>query len=404
VHLLALLRRPDVAPLLSAATLGRLPLGMVPLALVLFARGSGLDFGAAGTLAAAWSLGLAVGTPLLGRGADRRRPAPVLLASGLAAAVALAVLPLLPAHGTGVAVVVAAVAGLATPPLEPVLRMLWPSLVDAAELERAYALDAAIQEVIFVVGPLVVALAVLAGADGGLLVAAALVLAGTAWTAGLGVVCRRGPAEAGARHWAGPLQAPALVALYAGIAAVGALVGTLAVLAAAYAESRGSRGLAALIVGANGAGALAGGVAVAVRPGLVPRRVPAPQRVPLLTGTLALAFVPLAVVPALTGADAALVGAAVVSGVPLPALLTACYLDVDRLAPAGTVAEAFGWIITAFLLGSSAGSAVAGVLARQGRPAWAFGIGIGVVLVAAAGLAARVGIRNRARLRTGDGS
>jgi MFS family permease len=388
VHLLALLRRPDVAPLLTAATLGRLPLGMIPLALVLFARGSGLDFAFAGWLAAAWSLGLAVGTPVLGRGADRRGPAPVLLASGVVAALALGCLAFLGQGATG-AVVVAALAGLATPPLEPALRMLWPSLVEPDQLERAYALDAALQEVIFVVGPLLVAGAVLARPDGGLLVAAALVLAGTLWTTALGVVRRRRPAEVDVRHWAGPLRAPALAALYGGIVVVGALVGALPVVATAYGEARGTAGFGALLVGANGLGALAGGVAVALRPGLVPRRVPVALRLPVLVAVLAAAYVPLAVVPAVTDADAGLVAAALVSGLPLPALLTACYLEVDRLAPPGTAAEAFGWIITAFLLGSSAGAALAGVLARQSRPGSAFAVGIAAVLVAAAGLAAR---------------
>jgi predicted MFS family arabinose efflux permease len=398
VHLLALLRRPDVAPLLAAATLGRIPLGMVPLALVLFARAAGFDFGAAGSLAAAWSLGLAVGTPLLGRGADRRGPAPVLLAAGIAGAGALAALTVLP-RSTAAGVAVAALAGLATPPLEPALRMLWPSLVEPDQLERAYALDAAIQEVIFVVGPLVVAVAVLVRGDAGLLVAAALVPTGSVWTAALGVVRRRRPKDAGVRHWAGPLSAPALVVLYAAIAVVGALVGMLPVVATAYAESRGTGALAAVVVGANGLGALVGGVAVAVRPTLVPRRVPPNLRLPLLVAVLAAAYLPLAVVPAVTGADTALAGAAAVSGLPLPALLTACYLDVDRLAPAGTVAEAFGWIITAFLLGSSAGAAVAGVLARQGRPGWAFAAGIAAVLAASGGMAARRGSRPRTGLR-----
>src|SRR3954451_6379907 len=63
-----LLRRRDVTPLLLASVVGRLPLGMVPLALVLFARRDGGDYATAG----AWSLGLAAGTPLLGRALDRR--------------------------------------------------------------------------------------------------------------------------------------------------------------------------------------------------------------------------------------------------------------------------------------------------------------------------------------------
>jgi hypothetical protein len=47
-------------------------------------------------------------------------------------------------HRAGV-VAGAALAGAATPPLEPCLRALWPDVVDAGKLESAYALDSASQ-------------------------------------------------------------------------------------------------------------------------------------------------------------------------------------------------------------------------------------------------------------------
>src|SRR5436190_1176565 len=56
-----------------------------------------------------------------------------------------------------VATVAVVLAGFATPPLEAGLRALWPSVLNGpAEVQAAYALDAAAQEVLFTVGPLLV--------------------------------------------------------------------------------------------------------------------------------------------------------------------------------------------------------------------------------------------------------
>jgi len=38
------------------------------------------------------------------------------------------------------------------------------------------------------------------------------------------------------------------------------------------------------------------------------------------------------------------------------------FLTVDRVAPAGTAAEAFAWVATAFGIGSAGGAAVTGLL------------------------------------------
>jgi predicted MFS family arabinose efflux permease len=74
---------------------------------------------------------------------------------------------------------------------------------------------------------------------------------------------------------------------------------------------------------------------------------------------------------------------AILSGLALPPLLTCAFTLVDRLAPAGTVTEAFAWLVTAFLVGSSAGSAVAGWLLGHGSaPAAVFVGGAGYAAVA----------------------
>ena len=53
--------------------------------------------------------------------------------------------------------VAAAAAGLTMPPVSSVLRSIWPTVAGEDGAKTAYALDAALQEVIFVGGPLLVA-------------------------------------------------------------------------------------------------------------------------------------------------------------------------------------------------------------------------------------------------------
>jgi adenylyltransferase/sulfurtransferase len=48
-------------------------------------------------------------------------------------------------------------------------------------------------------------------------------------------------------------------------------------------------------------------------------------------------------------------GLLVLSGLGLPVLLTVGFLTVDRVAPAGTAAEAFAWVGTAFAVGPEGG-------------------------------------------------
>jgi len=53
--------------------------------------------------------------------------------------------------------------------------------------------------------------------------------------------------------------------------------------------------------------------------------------------------------------------------VALPPLLTVTFLTVDAVAPAGTAAEAFAWVSTAFTTGAAVGAALDGaILDRTG--------------------------------------
>jgi len=363
----ALLRRPAVARLLASSLLGRLPTGMVPVALVLFSRGSDVGYGVAGLFAAAYTAGAAVGGPLLARWMDRTGQTRVIVGAGVASSVALALLPFLGVVG---GIVVAAVAGAATPPVEPGLRAIWPTVLHGADVPRVYALDAAAQELIFVAGPLLVLVAGEFGSAGGLYAAAVIGLAGTLWFAAAPASRRWRPAEVTERHWAGALRPPRLRRVYAGMLLVGFTVGTFPVAAAAFSEEAGDRGWAAWLVAANAGGALIGGVWFSGRSERVSPRV-----LPWLLGALGLGYLPLALVPTTSGAFPIALGLSGVSGLFLPPIITLVFLTIDRLAPEGTVTEAFAWLVTAFLVGSSIGAAIAGAIVA--------GASVGTVFVVA---------------------
>ena len=368
-----LLRRPHVGRLLCAALLGRLPTGMVPLALVLFTRDSGSDFARAGLLTAAYSLGACLGGPVLSRVMDVRGQRGTLVLGGVLSSLALATLPFAP----GVAgLLVALVAGLLTPPLEPALRTLWPSVLPAREVPAAFAVDAAAQELVFVLGPLVVLLAQGFDDGGGLVAAAVLGVAGTWWFTASRVSRDWSPVRQ-ERHWLGPLRSVRLCVLYGCVLLVGVTIGVPAVALVAYAESVSAPGWASWLVAANALGALAGGLAYS---GRAPCRNPL-RDLPAGLVVLVATYAALAWTPDHPAVMAVL---AVLSGVGLPITLTCVFQVVDRLAPPGTTTEAFAWLISAFLAGSSLGAFAAGTLADGGSTGAAFLVASGSSLAALA--------------------
>ncbi|MFI5957888.1 MFS transporter [Cryptosporangium sp. NPDC051539] len=373
---LALLRQRVVARLLASSLLGRLPTGMIPVALVLFTRGSSEGYGVAGALAAAYTAGTAVGGPVLARRMDRTGQTRVIVGAGVLCSAALAALPFV---GPLTGIVVAVIAGAATPPVEPGLRAIWPTVLGEREVPRVYALDAASQELIFVLGPLIVLIATAFGPAGGLYAAAVIGLAGTLWFAAAPQSRQWRPAEVEERHWAGALRPPRLRRVYVSMLLAGLTIGTYPVAAAAFSEASGHRGWTAWLVAANAGGALFVGVWFSGRSDRV-----SPGRVlPWLLGALGVGYLPMAFVPTSSGAFPLALAFSVVSGLCLPPIITLVFLAIDRLAPAGTVTEAFAWLITAFLVGSSIGAAVAGVLVTAAAVPWVFALACASSLVGA---------------------
>ncbi|MEU9235486.1 MFS transporter [Streptomyces subrutilus] len=363
-----LLRTRHAARLLVGTLIGRLPNATAPIAIVLFTRAEGGSYSLAGALAAAYGVANAVGQPLLGRAVDLygqprvQLPAAVLSALGMV---------WLAAAGTGTVAAASAavvVAGLFTPPLEGGLRALWPGVLGGKEerVHAAYAMDAVAQEVMFTVGPLLVTLFVSVWSPAGALLA----LNAIGVLGALSVVVsepsrtwRSAPREA---HWLGALRSRGLLALLGAFFFVGTALGSITVAGVAYADDHGDQAVYGWLMAALGLGALIGGVFYGSR-----EWAGAPERrLRMLVALLALCYLPLLLTPGPVGMTLL----AALAGVFLAPALACAFIVVDRHAPAGTVTEAFSWLVTFFGVGAAIGTAAAGPAVELGGTAAGFGV------------------------------
>jgi MFS family permease len=157
----ALFRVPHVRRLVLSGMLARLPMGMIGLALLLLVRENGGSYAAAGGVSGAYFVATAIGAPIVGRRVDRRGQARILFARALIFPALLATVCALALSDAPMALIgaAAAAAGVLMPPVGASLRSLWPRMFADAELRAAaYALEASLQEITFIVGPLLVAL------------------------------------------------------------------------------------------------------------------------------------------------------------------------------------------------------------------------------------------------------
>uniref|UniRef100_A0AAU2JTC3 MFS transporter n=1 Tax=Streptomyces sp. NBC_00049 TaxID=2903617 RepID=A0AAU2JTC3_9ACTN len=355
----SLLRRPSVPRALGGSLIGRLPTAMTALAMTLTLRAHDADFRFVGLATAVLAVAGAVGGPVLGRMVDRWGQTNVLVASSVLASLGTVLIVLGPTNRPLV-LAAAALAGAATPPLEPCLRTLWPGLVGQENLQRAFAMDAAAQELVFIGGPLLVSAAVAFGTpEAAVILSALLCLAGTLIMA-TSRPSREWRGTPGTRDWLGPLRSRSLVLLFLGLAGSGAAIGGLNIVAVAYAERQPVIGGAGTLLALSAVGALIGAVAYGRREWPM-----APTAQAVLYGAgLTVTYLLVA-----TMAPAPVMALICLStGLFLSPLLVVSFTLVDALAPEGTVTEAFAWLITLLTTGTALGSALAGLVLEVYSP------------------------------------
>lgn len=370
-----LLTRPGALAFSAAGAAARLPISTVGIGTILAISSTYGSYALAGQVAAVVVATQAACAPVLSRWVDRRGQAAVmgpalgLLVAGLAALTATTA-----THGPHWLLhLAAALVGASMGSVGAMVRARWSHLLRTpAELHSAFSWESTVDEVVFVIGPvLATALATGVTPTGGLLLAAvAAVVGGWLLLAQRGTEPPPHAAEPGTRR-SGLVSAPLLVVV-ATFVAMGAIFGAIDVSVVAFTEELGRKSWAGAVLAVFAFGSGAAGLVYGARHWLSP-----------VWRHFTIGMVALGVGVGLlgtVGSIGALAGVALVVGAAIAPTLVAGNGIVASLVPAGRLTEGLTWIGTALGGGVSVGAWAGGAMVdRSGSDG-----GFTVVMVAGA--------------------
>ena len=362
-----LLRTPGVARIIAAQLTARLPNGMISLGILLHIERVTGSYGAAGLVLAATCVGQAIAGPVTSRWMGLWGMRRVLTLTLAVCAVALTMLALmvlpLPLY-----MVLGMVAGLSMPPIQSAVRTIYPKMVNARQLTPLFSLDASLQEIIWIIAPVLITFVALqVGTVPGILLIVAFLIGGGAWF----ISCR----EVGqvriprSRRTLGRVLAkgPVLLATVTGFLLVGGCAALEAGIVATFGHGRYEAGVVLAIFSI---GSLIGGLSfghVPIGPWSMARRL-----VVVTVGLSATMF----------SLDALwLSGSLLIAGIGVAPALAVMFAITSASVKFSETAEAFGWVGTGQLIGAAAGSAVAGFLIDGAGPQGAYVAAVGFVVV-----------------------
>jgi MFS family permease len=348
---------PGSAAFSFAGWVARLPIPMLGLGAVLLVADETGSYAVAGAVSGTLALSFSVVSPQWARAMDRRGQGAILrwamlayLLSGVA--FATAVVAGAPRWSW---FLLAALTGASGPNIWSLVRARWAeALDDPSRRQTAFAFEAVVDEVVFVVGPpLVTLLATLVAPPVGFLTGIVLGAAGGVWLAGQRTtepaVQAVDPA-APARRWSA-LNATVLV-VAGSYLAVGVVFGAMDVVVVGFTAAEGAPAFAGLALAVYAGGSLVAGLVYGV------------ARIP---GTLTSRFLGTAVLFGAAaqllwgvGSLAVLVGTGFVAGLTIAPVLVSGLSLVESRVPRSALTEALAWTTTGLTLGVTAGSAAAG--------------------------------------------
>ncbi|MEJ1923167.1 MFS transporter [Microbacterium sp. KHB019] len=343
-----LLRTPGVGRMIAAQLTARFPSGMTSLAVLLHVEQQTGSYGAAGLVLAATSIGQAVAGPVTSRWMGMWGMRRVISLTTIVCILAVLALALLPLNVPGY-MAFGLLAGLSTPPIQSAVRTIYPKLVNSSQLTPLFSLDASLQEIIWILAPVVITLvSTQVGTTEGLLLVAIILVLGCGWfiaSPELGRV--RIPRS---RRSLGKvlLKPPVLLATVIGFLLIGACAAVEVGVVATFEHGSLDAGL---VLAVFSVGSLVGGLSfghIPIGPWAMARRLI------LLTVGLALTMVMLNIFW--------LGGALFIAGLGIAPALAVLFAITTASVKFSETAEAFGWAGTGQLMGAAAGSAIAGFL------------------------------------------
>ncbi|MEU4929730.1 MFS transporter [Streptomyces yokosukanensis] len=395
---LRLLARPHIAGLAWWSVVSRLPVYLMSLAMVLVVREQGGGYPQAGLVSALYTVGMALGSPLVARRVDRIGRRPVLLATGAVYPTALVLLVWATGPADPAQLVLAVLAGAALPPANACMRGLWARLpLTEDERATAYLWEALLTELLVIGTPVVLAALMTVGSAASALTAVAVL--GGIGAVGLAltplpseVIERdRAAAEQGGSPGGllGPLRNRALLGLLAVMAASAVPIGLMTLAIPAFVDAHGTAGQTGFVYACWGIGSAVGALWL----GGTQTDRPVHRRFPWLV----LAFAAGTAVPLLATSETALGLALAVGGAPIALVSAAEMTLVGTLADDRLLTEAFTWASLSTVLGEAIGQQTGGLLTGPLGPHGVFAVAVGAALLAAAGAFACRGLLTRTR-------
>ncbi|MFG6403508.1 MULTISPECIES: MFS transporter [unclassified Microbacterium] len=368
-----LLQTRGIARIMAAQLTARFPNGMTSLAILLHIEQVTGSYGAAGLVLAATSVGQAISGPITSRWMGRWGMRRVLVLTLVVCAAAITALALvrLPVPGY---MALALLAGLATPPVQSAVRTIYPKMVSSRQLTPLFSLDASLQEIIWIVAPVVTTfVATQIGTVEALLLVVAILIGGGAWfilSPEVGRVriprSRRGIGRVLAKP-------PVLLATVTGFLLIGACSAVEVGVVATFGHGGAEAGIMLAIFSI---GSLTGGLSfghIPMGPWAMARRLA------IVAAGLALTLFSLDIWW--------LGGTLFLAGIGIAPALAVIFAITSASVRFSETAEAYGWVGTGQLIGAAAGSAVAGFLIDAGGAPGAY---VAAVVFAVAGVVVSV--------------
>ncbi|MFC5955429.1 MFS transporter [Streptomyces pratens] len=392
---LALFAAPGSKAFSAAGFIGRMPLSMMGIGVVTMISQLTGRYGLAGALSATVALAAALAGPQISRLVDQYGQRRVLRPATSLALAAAALLLFAAHYGWPDWVLFVACAGIGcVPSLGAMIRARWAALYRGTpQLHTAYSFESVVDDMCFVFGPIIsIGLSTAWFPEAGPLLAACFLAVGVFWlTAQRATEPAPHPRERtsdGGKGTGGgtALSSPGLQVLVATFAATGAIFGGVDVVTVAFAEERGHKAAASVVLAAYALGSCVAGLTF----GLM-RFAGAPERRWLLgVCAMAVSMIPLLLVGNLPFLAVALF----VAGLSIaPTMITTMSL-IEEHVPRAQLTEGMTWVSTGLAVGVALGSAASGwVIDAAGARA-----GYGVPAVSGA-VAVAVGFLGYRRLK-----
>ena len=380
------LSRPGVLNFSVAGFIGRLPLAINALAIVLLVSNVTGSYAYAGVLSALLAITAGLVSIASSRVADRRGQTGVLrvLAVAHSSSLVLFTLSVLTDYPRPVQVILVIAAGATAPAIGSYVRARWSHVsIDASMVRVGFAWESILDEAVFTIGPIITtAVAFSLGFGAPLFLAAALVLVGSLWLAGshsstppphLGQ-------STGISMWA-VVRSPGLPALVVAALGLGTVFGTVDVGVVAFTAEQGTGAFAGVVLATFAVTSMVGGIVYGMRewPGALQWH-PRLAACALVMVTIALPF---------STSNAFLITVIALAGFSVAPGLIGVFTLASRLVPRRHLTEGLTWTNSGLAAGFALGSAVTGVVVDSFGPRAGLAMSVAGALFAATALMSR---------------